>query len=126
MKFCSKCGNQIDESANICPKCGFNLSPIIKGNWADRLGGAGLGLGIGSFVVGWFGLLPLLGLAVIFLNALPVFLGLTFSIIGIAKANKKSKCVVGLVFSSFGLVIYIVIIVLYIFAVLAAAAAAQI
>ncbi len=126
MKFCSKCGNQIDESASICPKCGFNLSPIKKGNWADRLGGAGLGLGIGSFIVGWFGLLPLLGLAVIFLNALPVFLGLTFSIIGITKANKKTKCVVGLVFSSLGLVIYIVIIVFYIFAVLAAAAASQI
>ena len=25
MKFCSKCGNQIDENTTFCPKCSYNL-----------------------------------------------------------------------------------------------------
>lgn len=27
-KFCSNCGNEIDEKAEICPKCGVRVKPI--------------------------------------------------------------------------------------------------
>jgi len=28
-KFCSNCGNQIDEKAEICPKCGVRVMPPV-------------------------------------------------------------------------------------------------
>lgn len=27
-KFCSNCGNEIDEKAEICPKCGVRVKPV--------------------------------------------------------------------------------------------------
>ncbi len=28
VKYCSNCGNEIDEKAEICPKCGVRVKPI--------------------------------------------------------------------------------------------------
>ena len=32
MAFCGKCGNQLEEGAKFCPKCGASVSPVTNDN----------------------------------------------------------------------------------------------
>ena len=49
-KFCSNCGNKIDENADVCIKCGIFVNDFKKFKKSN-----GKGLGIASMVVGIIG-----------------------------------------------------------------------
>ena len=51
-KFCSNCGNQIDEKAVICVKCGVAINNIAQTSVTQTQ--AGKGTGIASMVLGIF------------------------------------------------------------------------
>lgn len=52
MKFCSKCGAEINDEAVVCVKCGCQITPIASTNANDGPSG---GFGFLSFLI------PLLG-----------------------------------------------------------------
>lgn len=50
-KFCSNCGNELDEKAYICPKCGVKVNNNVDGNAKSRVCAGLLGIFLGSFGV---------------------------------------------------------------------------
>lgn len=50
-KFCSNCGNELDEKAYICPKCGVKVNSSVDTNAKSRVCAGLLGIFLGSFGV---------------------------------------------------------------------------
>ena len=97
-KFCVNCGNELDDNADVCPKCGKlvqyeeiktnNVNNIVE-NKADKNATVGFVLGLVS-TIAWF--IPLFGFPV-------TICGIVFSAKGLKSKKNHTQAVVGLVFS---------------------------
>lgn len=107
MMYCSYCGKQVDEEANLCFNCGENLQIIQQNNiQSTPINPVSNGMAIAGFVLGLLGLLTS-GYVVIF-----QILGLIFSIHGLKKATLlkgrgKGLAIAGLILSIISLVIFV-------------------
>ena len=55
-KFCSNCGNELDEKAYVCPKCGVKVNSNAKSRVCAGLLGIFLGaFGVHNFYLGYTG-----------------------------------------------------------------------
>ena len=50
-KFCYNCGNELDENAYICTKCGVKVNNSVDTNAKSRVCAGLLGIVLGSFGV---------------------------------------------------------------------------
>lgn len=95
--FCTKCGNEIDNDAVICPKCGClvsneKISPTstTKPHYASLVMSCiSFGLSILLFILGILCTLIHISTFTMFLCTLPVFLAIdTLSLISIVKTDE--------------------------------------
>jgi len=99
-KFCSNCGNELHEGADVCIKCGKVLKKVpINTNLhetdEDKKANVGFILGLISLIA-W--IIPLFGYPV-------TICGIVFSSKGLKSNTKKSFATVGLVLSIIFLVL---------------------
>ena len=110
MNFCPKCGNKVENNCSFCTKCGMNLinnTNNYNGN-NNVVKSEGSSTRVASIVLGILGILG----AVLFIFA-PI--SLILSIIGLILgiiATKKCRNVAGIVLSSIGLFISLIMCVL--------------
>ena len=92
-KFCTNCGNEINENAVVCVKCGVSTNNNVKTNEKIK----GNGLGIASLVLGIFAILNSLG--ALLLTSCLLLAGEYFII--------EEKIVFGVLFYMFPIVLFI-------------------
>ena len=127
MKFCAKCGSQMDDAQRICPSCGFDMgagqnapAAYYNGGQQSPYDNGYMQPGVGSYrktnAMGIVSLIcSLVGL--FFLGPILEPLAIIFGGVGISQCNKypnlytgKGFAVAGLVIGIIGLVIGLLII----------------
>lgn len=106
MKYCSNCGNKLEEGVKTCPNCNFTISsetPLAQ-NSVNSVKPSTNGFAIAGLILGIVSILCCGSTSV---------LGLVFSIIGYSNAkknndNSKGIAVAGIVISSVGILILLV------------------
>ena len=108
-KFCGKCGNQLEDTANVCDQCGTpvntNATSSVQVNQTIVNSSKNNGFAVAGFVISLVSILCCGGTSI---------LGLIFSIIGLITANKnegngKGLSIAGIVISAIMLVFLIAI-----------------
>lgn len=91
-KFCNNCGNELDDRAIMCPKCGIALTQTVANSGQTQSNG----MAIAGFILSFF--IPLLGLI--------------FSIIGLKRSketnNGKGLSTAGIIISCITMVITLI------------------
>jgi Domain of unknown function (DUF4190)/zinc-ribbon domain len=105
MSFCPSCGNELSEEAQVCPKCGLNLSPIILPPVPGQMGQVSKTSGLAIASLG-------LGILGINLCGIPCIIGIILGTVAISKINKsegqltgKGLAIGGIAFGSVSLVL---------------------
>ena len=97
MKYCSKCGSQIEDDAIICPNCGRQIEAVKQ----EESSGLSIAALIFSILGGWLGLiLDIIGLCTL------------------KDEKNRKRCKAGLIIS----ICWVVAIVIYVIVVIALAA----
>ena len=99
-KFCTNCGNELDENADVCVKCGVYVKKSGAGNTdsVEKSANNGFVLGLVSIVAC---IIPLFGYPV-------TICGIIFSSKGMKSNTNKTKAIVGLVLSIIFLVVTLI------------------
>lgn len=97
-KFCTNCGHQLNESADVCMNCGVLVNKVVSNNNVpdcEKSANTGFVLGLIS-IVAWF--IPLFGYPV-------TICGIVYSSKGLKAKDNQTKATVGLVLSIIFLII---------------------
>lgn len=100
-KFCTNCGNKLDDNADVCVNCGVLVNKsVIVNNSTDYEKNANTGFVLGLIsIIAWF--IPLFGYPV-------TICGIVNSAKGLKAEEGKSKAVIGLVLSILFLVVTLI------------------
>lgn len=100
-KFCSNCGNKLDDNADFCLKCGVQVTKKESPkNQPDDEKKASMGFTLGLIsIITW--IIPLFGY-------ITTICGIVYSTKGLKTTQNKTKAIIGLVLSIIFLIVTII------------------